>query len=119
MREEMESFKENDAWELVNTPDEGTVVQCKWVFKRKTDAENKVRYRAWLLAKGFTQKYGIDYNETFSSVIRHCSLRLLIALSVKLDLKIFHLDVATAFLNGQLDKKKVSSSQVAKTRCES
>lgn len=79
---------------------EKTIVQCKWVLKRKSDSENQVRYRARLVAKGFTQKTGIDYGKTFSPVVRHCTLRFLMALSVKLGLEITHLDVNTAFLNG-------------------
>lgn len=102
MAEELHSFEENEAWELVGIPEGKTVVQCKWVFKRKSDSENKVRYRARLVAKGFTQRPGIDFNETFSPVVRHCTLRLLMALSIKLDLNICHLDVTTAFLNGYL-----------------
>ncbi|KAG7306736.1 hypothetical protein JYU34_008164 [Plutella xylostella] len=71
MAEELQSFEDNQAWEVVDTPSNASVVQCKWVFKKKYDPDNKVRYRARLVAKGFTQKAGIDYQETFSSVIRH------------------------------------------------
>lgn len=103
MEEELQAFKENDAWTVVSEVPQGkTVVQCKWVYKRKFDSENSVRYRARLVAKGFTQKPGIDYDETFSPVVRHCTLRLLFALSVQLDLRVTHLDVKTAFLNGIL-----------------
>lgn len=61
-----------------------------------------MRYRARLVAKGFSQKAGIDYTETFSPVVRHSTLRLLFALSVKYNLDITHLDVTTAFLNGYI-----------------
>ena len=99
---ELASFEENEAWEVVEKPDSATIVQCKWVFRKKFDSENKVRYKARLVAKGFTQKPGVDYDETFSLVVRHTTLRLLLALSVHLNLKTTHLDVATAFLNGSL-----------------
>lgn len=102
MAEELQSFQDNQAWEVVDTPSNASVVQCKWVFKKKFDSDNKVRYRARLVAKGFTQKAGIDYQETFSPVIRHSTLRLLFAISVQLGMDITHLDVKTAFLNGQL-----------------
>lgn len=102
MAEELQSFQDNQAWEVVDTPSNTSVVQCKWVFKKKFDCDNKVRYRARLVAKGFTQKAGIDYQETFSPVIRHSTLRLLFALSVQLCMDITHLDVTTAFLNGHL-----------------
>lgn len=104
MAEEISSFEENDAWQLVDPPASGTIVDCKWVFKRKPDSENKIRYRARLVAKGFTQRQGIDYDETFSPVVRYSTLRLLFALSVKLNLEIRHLDVTTAFLNGFLQE---------------
>ena len=105
MQDEMSYFAENDAWDLVDPPDTNSgvsVVQCKWVFKKKSDSENGVSFRARLVAKGFTQREGIDYDETFAPVIRFSSLRLLLALSVQLDLNITHLDVKTAFLNGEL-----------------
>lgn len=104
MKEELQSFEDNKAWEVVDKPNNATVVQCKWVFKKKLDKCEKVRYRARLVAKGFTQKAGIDYKETFSPVLRYSTLRLLFALSVKYDLDITHLDVTTAFLNGYLDE---------------
>jgi len=105
MKEEINSFEENDAWEVVDIPTNGTVVDCKWVFKRKVDNENEVRYRAHLVAKGFSPNQGIDYDETFSPVVRYTTLRFLFALSVNLNLKVRHLDVTTAFLNGFLEKK--------------
>lgn len=104
MDEELQSFEDNQAWELVDIPEKNTIVQCKWVFKRKNESDNSVRYRARLVAKGFSQKPGIDYDETFSPVVRHSTLRLLLALSVNLDLEITHLDVTTAFLNGILEE---------------
>lgn len=102
MAEELQSFDDNQVWEVVDTPSSASVVQCKWVLRKKFDYDNKVRYRARLVAKGFTQKAGIDYQETFSPVIRHSTLRLLFALAVQLDMDITHLDVTTAFLNGYL-----------------
>lgn len=104
MEEELKSFEENEAWELVTKPVDAKVVQCKWVYKKKLNVDNTVRYRARLVAKGFTQREGIDYKETFSPVLKYSTLKLLFALSVKLGLNICHLDVTTAFLNGYLDE---------------
>lgn len=104
MKDEMRSFSECDAWEIVEKPDNCTIVKCKWVYKKKLDSDNKVRYRARLVAKGFTQKEGIDFKETFSPVLRYSVLKLLFALSVKLDMKVTHYDVTTAFLNGNLEE---------------
>lgn len=66
--------------------------------------DGKFCYRARLVARGFNQKEAVDYDDTFSPVVRHSTLRLLIAFSVKYNLSIIHLDVKTAFLNGFLDK---------------
>lgn len=104
VQDELQSFQDNKAWEIVDAPSGGTIVKCKWVLKKKCDSDNNVRYRARLVAKGCTQKYGVDYEETFSPVVRHTTLRLLFALSVQLNLDIIHLDVKTAFLNGDLDE---------------
>lgn len=104
MKEELQSFSDNNTWELVNRPSEGTVVKNKWVFKKKCNSEGEVRYRARLVAKGFTQVKGVDFSETFSPVVRYCTLRMLFALSLKFDLKMNHLDVPTAFLNGHLEE---------------
>ncbi|GBP45855.1 Retrovirus-related Pol polyprotein from transposon TNT 1-94 [Eumeta japonica] len=85
MKEELEAFKENDAWFPVDKlPSHKTPVQCKWVYKKKVNSDNSVRYRARLVAKGFTQKPGLDYEETFSPVVRHSTLKMLFALSVQL-----------------------------------
>lgn len=104
IKEELQCFKDNDAWELSDAPKDGRVVQCKWVLRKKYDSENKVRFRARLVAKGFSQVEGVDFTETFSPVVRHTTLRLLFALSVQLNLNTTHLDVTTAFLNGTLEE---------------
>lgn len=105
MYEEMQCFEDNDAWELMDgPPDSTTVVPCKWVFKRKISESGEVKYRARLVAKGCVQKAGVDYGDVFSPVVRHSTLRLLIALAVRLDLKITHIDVKTAFLNSSLEQ---------------
>lgn len=85
---EMQFFKENDAWYLVDLPERGTIVESKWIFKLKCNSENQQSYRARLVAKGFTQREGLDYGETFAPVVRHSTLRLLVGLAVKLDLSI-------------------------------
>lgn len=103
MAEEYESFENNKAWNLTELPPGKKAVKCKWVFKKKYDADGKlVRYKARLVAKGFTQTYGIDYKETYSPVVRYSTIRTLLALAVNLDMDVDHMDVKTAFLNGDL-----------------
>ena len=71
MNTEMESLKENDVWDLVEPPVGQKVVGCKWVYKIKTGADGSVqRYKARLVAQGFTQRYGTDFDE---KLILSCS----------------------------------------------
>ena len=106
MEKEMTSLEDNDVWELVEPPQNQKPVGSKWVFKAKTNADGHVeRYKARLVAQGFLQKFGTDYDETFSPVARLESVRALIALSVQQGLKLHQVDVTTAFLNGELKEE--------------
>lgn len=105
MRRELEFFHENNVWTLVE-PKGVNAVKCKWVFKVKRGIDGEIiRYRARLVAKGFIQKYGINFSETFAPVVRHSSIRLLFALAAQKNLTIDHLDVQTAFLYGDLEEQ--------------
>ena len=100
------SLRKNDVWELVELPEDRKAVGSKWVFKLKTDADGSVEWhKARLVARGFSQKHGLDYDETFSPVIRFESLRTVIALAVQNGLKLHQMDVTTAFLNGELEEE--------------
>ena len=100
---EMTSLRENHVWDLVNLPVGKKTVGSKWVYKVKTGADGSVqRYKARLVAQGFTQQYGTDFDETFCPVVRQESLQLLMALSVRYGLSIHQVNVTTAFLNGML-----------------
>ena len=71
MNEEIKSMKDNDIWDLVPLPEGVKPIGCKWIFKTKRDSKGDVeRYKACLVAKGYTQKEDIDYKETFSPVHR-------------------------------------------------
>lgn len=105
MDEEYNSLVKKEVWELVDRPVDKNVIKCKWVFKEKKDANgNFERFKARLVARGFTQRYGIDYNYTFAPVVRHSTLRLLFSIAVQRDMDIDHIDVSTAFLNGELEE---------------
>ena len=106
MEKEMESLHTHDVWDLVELPKDRKAVGSKWVYKVKKNADGSVgRYKARLVAQGFTQKFGIDYDETFCPVVRFESVRTVIALAVQYGLKLHQMDVATAFLNGDLKEE--------------
>lgn len=106
MKDEIDSFILHGAWELTEKPVDKNVVKNKWIFTLKRDSDGNItRYKARLVAKGFTQRYGEDFHETFSPVVRHSSIRLLLSMAVNMNLKIDHLDVQTAFLNGDLQEE--------------
>lgn len=103
MDDEMKSFEENQTWVLVERLQNKQIVKTKWGFKVKKRSNGETeRYKARLVARGYTQVEGIDYFETFSPVVRQSTIRFLIALAVEFDLEISHLDVKTAFHYGKL-----------------
>lgn len=106
MEEEMASHRSNNTWSLVEIPAGRKPIQAKWVFKTKRNDNGEiVRHKARLVAKGCAQKHGIDYNETFSPVVRYASIRFLMALAIKNGYKIHQMDAITAFLQGDLEEE--------------
>ncbi|KAH9678593.1 hypothetical protein KPL71_025781 [Citrus sinensis] len=105
MNEEYKSMQDNKVWELILLPSGAKPIGCKWIFKTKRDSNDNVeRYKARLVAKSFTQKEGIDYKETFSPVSTKDSFRTIMALVAHFDLELHHMDVKTAFLNGDIEE---------------
>ena len=106
MKKEMESLYENEVWDLVEPPKGRKIVGSKWVFKEKIGADDTTeRYKARLVAQGFSQKRGLDYDETFSPEMRTESVRSMLALAAKDNLLLHQMDVTTAFLNGTLEEE--------------
>ena len=96
MKKEMKPLYANDVWDLVVLPKDRKAVGSKWVFKRKIGADGMVeRYKARLVAQEFSKKSGLDYDQTFSPVVRFESLRTMIALAVQNGLKLHQMDVTT------------------------
>ncbi|GJW17584.1 retrotransposon protein, putative, ty1-copia subclass [Tanacetum coccineum] len=105
MNAEIQSMKDNQVWCLVDLPPNCKTVGSKWLFKKKTDMDGIVHtYKACLVAKGYTQTYRVDYEETFSPVADIRAIRILIAIAAFYDYEIWQMDVKTAFLNGYLDE---------------
>ncbi|GKF09664.1 retrotransposon protein, putative, ty1-copia subclass, partial [Tanacetum coccineum] len=92
--------------ELVDQPPGQKLVSCKWLNKIKEGIEGiqKPRYKARLVAQGFTQRARINYNEVFSPVVRHTSIRVILSLTACEDYELGQLDVKTVFLHGNLEK---------------
>ncbi|KAG7547174.1 Zinc finger CCHC-type [Arabidopsis suecica] len=104
--EELNQFTRNDVWDLVPRPAHVNVVGTKWIFKNKIDESgNVVRNKARLVAQGYSQVEGVDFDETFAPVARLESIRLLLGIACVLKIKLHQMDVKSAFLNGLLKEE--------------
>ena len=102
---EMESLRKTKTWDLVPLPKGRKAIGNRWVFRVKENQAGEVeRFKSRLVAKGFSQKRGIDYDETFAPVAKFTSIRILFSLASKYSLSVHQMDVKTAFLNGILDE---------------
>ena len=99
----MDSLQKNKTWDLVELPESRKVVGCKWVYKLKKGVDDTIlKYKAILVAKGFSQKVGIEFHDIFSPVVKLVSIRILLAIVASYDLELEQLDVKTTFLHGDL-----------------
>jgi len=106
MQEELHQFERNDVWELTRLPKQQNIIGTKWIFKNKKNEEGTViRNKARLVAQGFSQIEGIDFDETFAPVARLESIRILFAIACHFKIKLFQMDVKSAFLNGYLNEE--------------
>ena len=103
MTEEMNALARNNTWCLVQPTSDMKIVGNKWVFRIKQKADGQIeRYKARLVAKGFHQTPGIDFNETFSHVVKAATIQLVLSIAVMKNWGVIQLDVNNAFLNGDL-----------------
>jgi hypothetical protein len=103
MQDELNQFVRNDVWTLVPKPNDHNIIGTKWIFKNKSDEHGTVvRNKARLVAQGYIQVEGVDFDETFAPVARLESIRILLSISSHLNLKLYQMDVKSAFLNGFL-----------------
>lgn len=103
MDDEINSIISNDTWELCDLPDGKKAIGLKWIFKTKFNSEGKIqKLKARVVAKGYSQRPGIDYEEVFSPVARMETVRMVLALAAHSGWEVFHFDVKSAFLNGDI-----------------
>jgi len=106
MDEKLKSLNENDVWDVIPKPVGRMIVASRWVYKAKGNAQGELKwYKAWLVAKGFSQILGQDYDDMFALVVCFDSLRLLLALSACKGWRPRQLDVKTVFLYGILKEE--------------
>ena len=102
---ELDNLRAHDTYDLVELPDGANAIGSKIVFRRKRDAEgNVIQHKARIVAQGFTQIPGRDFDETFAPVARLSSIRTILALAARNDWDVIQMDVKSAYLNGSLDE---------------
>ncbi|CAH9119721.1 unnamed protein product [Cuscuta europaea] len=106
MNEEMQSMFANQTWSLVSKPKGVKVVDCRWIYRMKDslDPTELPKFKVRLVAKGFKQKQGIDYQDIFALVVKFKTLRLLLAMTTVFDWELEQMDVKIAFLHGDINE---------------
>ena len=106
MREELNQFVRNDVWEFAPRPEIVHVIGTKWIFKNKTDEDGEIiRNKSRLVAQGYTQVKGVDFNESFAPVARLESIRILMSIAYTMNFKLYQMDIKCAFLNRYLNEE--------------
>jgi histone deacetylase 1/2 len=106
MQEEIDALRKNGTWHLVPYKRGMNVIDCKWVWKIKRKADGSIdRYKGRLVAKGFKQRYGLDYEDTFSPVVKIATIRLVLSVAISRGWCLRQLDVQNAFLHGILEEE--------------
>jgi hypothetical protein len=106
MAEEYQSIMKNDVWDVVPRPKEKSVVSSKWIYKKKHVVDGSIKkYKVRFVARGFSQKEGIEYEEYFVPVARYTSIRAILSMVVMMKWKVHYMDVNTTFLNGEIKEE--------------
>ena len=106
MDEELDALVRNKIWKIVHLPQGKKTVGCKWVYKTKLKSDSSIeKHKVRLVAKWFTQTYGLDYTETFAPVAKMNTIRVILSLTTNYEWEMYQMDVRNAFLQGQLEEK--------------
>jgi hypothetical protein len=106
MNDEYQALMDNKTWHLVLPSSTRNIIDCKWVYRIKKNADGTIdMYKAYLVAKGFKQRYGIDYEETFNPVVKLATIRLVLTIAISYGWSLRQLDVKNVFLYGVLEEE--------------
>jgi hypothetical protein len=106
IHKELNNFTRNQVWELVRRSKNYNVIGTKCVFRNKQDQDGVVvRNKARLVAQGYTQVEGLDFSETYASIARLEAIRILLAYACAHNIKLYQMDVKSAFLNGYINEE--------------
>ena len=106
MESEMNSIRANKTWNLVELPKNRRALPCKWVYwQKETSDSTNLKYKARLLAKGFQQEYGVNFDEIFSQVVNMTTLPFMLVVVAAKNLELIQLDVKTTFLHADLKEE--------------
>jgi hypothetical protein len=105
MQEELNNFTRNQVWELIERPKNHNVIGTKWVYRNKENEDGiAVKNKSRLVAQGYTQVEGLDFDETFAPVARLEAIRILLAYACSRNIKLYQMNVKSAFLNGEISE---------------
>ena len=105
MEDEMKSLSKNRTWEMSDLPLGAKAIPCRWTYIIKTNPDGSVsRYKVRLVIKGFSQRYGIDYSQTFSPAAKMPTIRSILSITASEQMHLAQFDVSTAFLYGELEE---------------
>jgi hypothetical protein len=126
MKDELDAMRVNDVWDVVDRPKDRKVIGSKYVYKIKENPDGSInKYKARLVAQGFSQIEGVDFEESFAPVIKHIALRTCLALANSLNFELHQMDVNNAFLYGEIEEEtfmelppdcRVDSNKVCKLK---
>ena len=103
---EYSALMKNKTWVLIDYPRGVKPIGCKWVYRIKYKADGSIdKYKERLVAKGYSQQEGIDYNEMFAPTAKWNTIRVIMALAAQLGWKLYQMDVKSEFLNGDLTEE--------------